>query len=225
VTVRQPQVSPFGDAALLVAWPELIDPALNELVHVLAELIRAERRAGAPWHPPVPAYASVLAPYDPLSMSAAEAEARLGQLLGEVWAGEPAATQDLPLLEIPVQYGGQDGPDLAEVAQRTGLSAAEVVGLHTAPTYRAYLLGFAPGFAYLGTLPPELHLPRRATPRQRVPAGSVGIAAAQTAVYPLSTAGGWHLLGRTEMRLWDIERDPPTLIRPGQQVRFVALGS
>lgn len=221
MSVAQPHIAPFGDSALLVAWPERIDPAINERVHALAQLIRAERRSGAAWLSPVPAYASLLAPYDPLRLSAVEAESRLGHMLAEVSAGTPAATDHLPLLEIPVHYGGEEGPDLETVAERTGLSPASVIELHTAQTYRAYLLGFAPGFAYLGTLSPELHLPRRATPRQRVPAGSVGIAAAQTAVYPLSTAGGWHLLGRTELGLWDIERDPPALIRPGQQVRFL----
>ncbi|MFV2065082.1 MAG: allophanate hydrolase subunit 1, partial [Chloroflexota bacterium] len=112
-------------------------------------------------------------------------------------------------------------PDLEEVAARTGLSVEAVVDAHSGTTYRVFMLGFAPGFAYLGTLPASLQLPRRAEPRLRVPSGSVAIAAAQTAVYPHSTAGGWHLLGRTDTVLWDRSAEPPARLRPGDRVRFV----
>ncbi|HUG47020.1 MAG TPA: 5-oxoprolinase subunit PxpB [Candidatus Limnocylindria bacterium] len=221
MNVDPSQIEPFGDAALLVSWPGGIDPATNDLVHALAERLRSARREGAGWGAPVPSYSSLLATFDPLRLGTEEARSALLALLQEPLP--VAAASSGMVLEVPVRYGGTHGPDLEEVARRTGLSPAQVIELHAARTYRAYLLGFAPGFAYLGTLPPELHLPRRATPRQRVPAGSVAIAAAQTAVYPLATPGGWHLLGRTELRLWDAQRDPPALIRPGQVVRFVPL--
>lgn len=130
--------------------------------------------------------------------------------------GEPGK-----LVIIPVAY---DGPDLDEVAERTGLTREEVIRRHTAREYDVFLLGFAPGWAYLGELDPALHLPRRSTPRTRVPAGSVAIAGAQTGVYPIATPGGWHLLGTTTVALFDRERNPPSLLRPGDRVRFEAIG-
>ena len=123
---------------------------------------------------------------------------------------------------VPVSYGGADGPDLADVAARTGLSEAEVVRLHSDAEYTVLVLGFMPGFPYLGILPVELDLPRRATPRVRVPAGSVAITGRQTGIYPFASPGGWHLIGRTSTRTWDPATNPPTLMAPGDRVRFVA---
>lgn len=120
---------------------------------------------------------------------------------------------------VPVDY---DGPDLADVAERTGLGIDAVVSAHTAASYRVEFCGFAPGFAYLSGLPDQLHLPRRATPRTRVPAGSVAIADRYSAVYPTASPGGWHLLGRTDMVLFDVERERPATLEPGTTVRFVA---
>jgi KipI family sensor histidine kinase inhibitor len=122
---------------------------------------------------------------------------------------------------VPVRYGGPDGPDLAEVAARTGHSEADVVRLHAAVEYRVFCVGFVPGFPYLGLVPEELALPRRATPRLRVPAGSVAIAGRQTGIYPADTPGGWHLIGRTDLPVWDPGREPPALLQPGARVRFV----
>jgi KipI family sensor histidine kinase inhibitor len=124
------------------------------------------------------------------------------------------------LIEIPARY---DGPDLAEVAKLTGLTPDEVIDRHSSRTYRAYACGFAPGFAYLGDLDESLILPRRATPRVRVPPGSIAIAGAQTAVYPLQTPGGWHLIGTTPIAMFDTKRDTPALIRAGDTVRFVRI--
>jgi KipI family sensor histidine kinase inhibitor len=144
-----------------------------------------------------------------------------GRGAGPAGSNTPEALgSDAQTLEIPVRYGGRDGPDLEQVAASLGLSPQEVVRRHAAPSYRIFVLGFAPGFAYLGPLPPELRLPRRAEVRQRVPAGSVAIAGEQTAVYPFETPGGWHILGRTELVLWDPAADPPALLRPGGRVRF-----
>lgn len=123
-------------------------------------------------------------------------------------------------VEIPVRY---DGDDLAAVADATGLSVEAVIARHTAGTYRSAFCGFGPGFAYLQGLDPALVLPRRATPRTRVPAGSVAIAAEYTAVYPDESPGGWHLLGHTDVTLWDLDRDPPATLAPGTRVRFVAV--
>jgi KipI family sensor histidine kinase inhibitor len=213
-----PQFSAFGDAALLVSFGKLMDAAVNRRVHGLAAAVEAIAQGAPGLAAPVPAYASLLVPFDPLATSPDEVAALIDGLLRDL---PPAAPETWPRLDITVRYGGADGPDLDEVAERTGLTPAQVVELHASVDYRCFMLGFSPGFAFLGELPAELELPRRDTPRQRVPQGSVAIGGRQTAVYPLPTPGGWHLLGRTELPLWDLRRDPPTLIRPGQMVRFV----
>jgi KipI family sensor histidine kinase inhibitor len=126
-------------------------------------------------------------------------------------------------IDIPVRYGGADGPDLAALAKQVGMSVDEVVKRHTQAEYIVFFLGFQPGFAYLGGLDPALHAPRRADPRLEVPAGSVGIGGEQTGVYPAVSPGGWQLIGRTDLNLFDPARQPPTLMQPGDRVRFVAL--
>jgi inhibitor of KinA len=214
----EPSITAYGDAALLVSFEQRIDPQINAQVHYLAAQVRAD----GVWGAPVPAYASLLVPYDPLGLSLEEAFDRLSALVA-LMVTKSVAPDRKPPVDILVRYGGDAGPDLTTVAERTGLTSAQVIELHSGTTYRAYMLGFAPGFAYLGAVPDALRLPRRATPRQRVPAGSVAIAAAQTAVYPLATPGGWHLIGRTDAVIWDARRDPPALIEAGREVRFVPL--
>ncbi|MDE2483412.1 MAG: 5-oxoprolinase subunit PxpB [bacterium] len=140
------------------------------------------------------------------------------------WCSMPttSALAGARTIEIPVRYGGEDGPDLAAVAAHCGMSEAEVIRLHASAEYVVFFLGFQPGFAYLGGLDPRLATPRRATPRTVVPAGSVGIAGLQTGIYPQRAPGGWQLIGRTETRLFDWRSDPPALLRAGDRVRFVA---
>lgn len=221
--VDEPQVVPIGDAALLVRFEQRIEPQINDRVHALAKAVRRRREATAgAIGEPVPAYASLLVPFDPLSTTAGAVREELADALAEVErAGTAEAGDRRPPIEIAVRYGGDDGTDLDQVAERTGLTPAQVVELHASVVYRAYMLGFAPGFAYLAELPAGLELPRRDTPRRRVPAGSVAIAGRQTAVYPRATPGGWHLIGRTDERVWDIERQLPALITAGRLVRFV----
>jgi KipI family sensor histidine kinase inhibitor len=213
------RIDSMGEAALLLTLGEEVAPDLNDLVHrVVAELALAALSAPG-LGTPVPAYASVLLPFDPdVVFEAAAREALVAALRGAT--GGPAPVSG-PLIEIPVRYGGRDGPDLAEVADRTGRSEPEVIALHAAHEYRVFLVGFVPGFPYLGVLPAELELPRRATPRVRVPSGSVAIAGRQTGIYPFPTPGGWHLIGRTDAPIWDARRDPPALLAPGARVRFV----
>jgi inhibitor of KinA len=219
-----PRIVPFGDAALLVVLGESIDVELNRRAHALAAaVIRDRARASAAWGSPVPAYASVLVPYDPLRTTPEAATARLSELVAEADGSDARDEEALPAVELRVRYGGDDGPDLYAVAVQTGLDEQAVVDLHAGTLYRVFLLGFVPGFAYLGTLPDALALPRRSEPRTRVPAGSVAIAGHQTAVYPFSTPGGWHLIGRTDDPLWDPARMPPARLRPGQSVRFVPI--
>lgn len=151
----------------------------------------------------------------------ADAEA-LERNLKLAWASGESREAVGRLVEIPVRYGGEDGPDLAEVAAHTGLAPEEVVRRHTAGEYVVYFLGFQPGFAYLGGLDPALATPRRREPRLAVPAGSVGIGGEQTGIYPASAPGGWQLIGRTDSALFDARRDPPSLFAPGDTVRFIA---
>ncbi|WP_457426208.1 5-oxoprolinase subunit PxpB [Roseateles sp. P5_E7] len=154
--------------------------------------------------------------FDPLRTEPAALEAAALAL----WAKPPRRQQLGRLVEIPVIY---DGPDLGDVASHCGLSIDEVVHRHTAGDYVVYFIGFQPGFAYLGGLDEALHTPRRAEPRVAVPVGSVGIGGAQTGIYPLATPGGWQLIGRTSLALFDPQAEPPTLLAPGDRVRFVAI--
>lgn len=151
---------------------------------------------------------------------AAEIGARLADLVRRIPTDPDTAGDDAPVIEVPVVY---DGEDLAAVAAASGLTVAEVVERHQRATYRCAFCGFAPGFGYLAGLDPALHLPRRETPRPRIPAGAVAIASHYTAVYPSASPGGWHLIGRTDVPLWSADRDPPALITPGAQVRFVGV--
>jgi KipI family sensor histidine kinase inhibitor len=232
IGIGRARVEHFGDAALLVVLGERVDRAVNDRVHRLAFGLdlRAARLPGL--GVTVPAYASVLVPFDPSVLAEADVRGVIEDALraaGEAVAAkkpaaapEPATAADLgPVTHVPVRYGGADGPDLAEVAVRTGLSEDDVVRLHAGAEYRVFCMGFVPGFPYLGMLPEELALPRRSTPRLRVPAGSVAIAGRQTGIYPSDTPGGWHVIGRTDLSAWDPHRDPPALLEPGARVRFV----
>lgn len=211
-----PRITPFGDAAVLVELGAVIEPELNARVHALAERLDHGVDGLEGLGRCVPAYASLLVPLG-AEVDPAVLIGRLAELAAET---EGVATSGA-LVEIPVMYGYDDGPDLDEVARLTGISPDAVIDQHAAAEYRVYMLGFAPGFAYLGPLPEALRVPRRGEPRVRVPAGSVAIAGAQTAVYPQQTAGGWHLIGRTEESLWDPSAAEPARLRPGDRVRFV----
>lgn len=205
------QIAAFGDRMLSVT-SEQPEPAR------LAAWLRALQGAPLPGQTDVvTGMRSLVLHYDPLAITPtalqALLEARLATTLTVVNA-------DAAIVEIPVWYGGRHGPDLAALAERAGLSEAEIIARHSAATYTVDLLGFLPGFAYLDGLDPALHAPRRATPRPRVPAGSVAIGADRTAVYPCASPGGWQLIGRTPVRLFDAERDPPALLAAGQRVRF-----
>lgn len=215
-----PRIEPLGDAALLVTFGERPHLVLTGRAHALAAAIDARRRAIEGLGRPVPAHASVLVPFDPLTIAAGDVETTLRDLLRGDGPG-PGDLVDATPLEIPVRYGGPDGLDLEELAAARGLRPAEVVELHAGAQYRVLFLGFAPGFAYLGGLPPALMTPRRATPRERVPAGSVAIAGEHSAVYPRSMPGGWNVIGRTDALLFDPAAEPPTPLHPGRIVRFV----
>jgi KipI family sensor histidine kinase inhibitor len=165
----------------------------------------------------IPALSSLTVLYDPLELP----KERLIAEIEAVCGTEHTVADCGKTWELPVVYGGEAGPDLGEVAAGAGISQEEAIALHAAQTYHVYMLGFAPGFAYLGDLPEALRLPRRATPRARLPAGSVAIASDMTAVYPLESPGGWHLIGRTPVTLWDMARRDEPLLKPGDRVRFL----
>ncbi|HEY8449480.1 MAG TPA: 5-oxoprolinase subunit PxpB [Bacillota bacterium] len=210
---------PAGDQALyLCIEPARIDPAISRRLQLLANALEAQPPRGV--REVIPAYSTLQVLYDPLVTDfrrvAAECRARFAELA------------DAPLppprrWRLPTLYGGEHGPDLEEVARYHGLSSDEVVRIHAGTDYFIHFMGFAPGFPYLGGLSPRLATPRLATPRTRVPAGSVAIGGAQTGVYPLSTPGGWRLIGRTPVPLCRPDRVPPAVLVPGDYVRFVPI--
>ena len=213
--MTRPRIHPLGDAALVceAAPPATLDCqrriwALAERARLMPHVVEV-----------VPGMNNLTIVFDPLE---ADYEALAAQLESG-WDAAEAADMDSAEIEIPVRYGGADGPDLAALAEHTGLSVDEVVKRHTQAEYIVFFLGFQPGFAYLGGLDPALAMPRRAEPRLEVPAGSVGIGGVQTGIYPAASPGGWQLLGRTELKLFDPARNPPTLMQPGDRVRFTAL--
>jgi len=209
-----PALTTLGDSAILVTLGDSVARDVNRRVHACAAAMRETRVPGV--LDVVPAYASLAVHYDPSAATADEMIATVRAILSRALADEPVSAESR-LVTIPVRY---DGPDLQPVADATGLSVEDVIARHSSVEYAVYMMGFAPGFAYLGELDPALHLPRRDTPRTRVPRGSVAIAGAQTAVYPLETPGGWHILGSTGLPLFDARRDPPALLRAGDRVRF-----
>jgi len=207
---------PGGDGALYVEFGNAIDPELNRRVR---QLQLAIQKAGPPWLvETVPTYRSLLVYYRPLRASPSEVRSQLEALACDAESGrvpQPAVT------DIPVAYGGEYGPDLGFVARHNGLSRDEVVRLHSDRAYLIYMLGFIPGFAYLGGMCSRLATPRLATPRAKIPAGSVGIAGDQTGIYPTESPGGWRLIGRTPLQLFHPLKEPPALLRMGDYVRFV----
>lgn len=204
-------IRPLGEAALCcsVAGPVTLDHQ-QRIWQLGAGLQSTPGLLGL-----IPGMNNLTLSFDPLHT---DAEA-LEQAARALWARPLRRQQADRLVEIPVRY---DGPDLADVATHCGLSPQEVVQRHTQGEYVVYFIGFQPGFAYLGGLDEALHTPRRAEPRVAVPAGSVGIGGAQTGIYPLATPGGWQLIGRTALPLFDPQAEPPTLLAPGDRVRFIA---
>ena len=202
-----------GDRALVVEFGDRIDRALNAEVLRLDTSLRSSELAGVV--ETVPTFRSLMVHYDPLVTTRANLERAIASLLDR----KPGSRSTGTLWRVPVCYDGEFAPDLAEVAHLTGLSPGEVVALHSGTRYHVYMLGFLPGFPYMGDLPPRLALPRRADPRVRVPAGSIAIATTLTAIYPYVSPGGWHLIGATPIRLFDPERAQPALFAPGDTVQ------
>jgi len=217
------KLEPLGDSAVVATLGAGVDALAS--VRGLAEAVVAAKARGI--LDVVPAYGTVTAFYDPLQFpeSSGDAYGAVCRLLEScaARAASAAPASSSRVLEIPVCYGGDFGPDLELVAGRCALGAAEVAALHTGSGYVVHAVGFTPGFPYLGGLPAALHTPRRDTPRIRVPAGSVGIGGSRTGVYPIASPGGWQIIGRTPMALFRPEERPAALLKPGDRVRFRAI--
>lgn len=218
------QITPLGDHALMVELGDSINESTHRRVQAAWRALAAEKLPGV--SEAVPAYTSVTLFYDPWQV--VQAGAPEGEIVGWLSAKVRERLKDPPkaakakprAVEIPVCYGDTFGPDLARVAALAKLSPEEIIKRHAKATYMVYLIGFAPGFPYLGGLPKELATPRHAKPRMEVPAGSVGIAGEQTGIYPQVTPGGWNLIGATPLRLFQPESNPPALLRAGDEVTF-----
>ena len=207
-----------GDSAIVVEFEARIDPAINALAIALAEALQATEVAGV--RDVVPTYRSVAIHFDPLRT---DIDALTGQIDRAVaTAGSSPVTSRSPI-RIPVCYGSEFGPDLPAVAAYAGCSEQAVVLAHTETTYRVFMLGFVPGFAYLGIVDQRIAMPRHAVPRVRVPARSVAIAGVQTGIYPSETPGGWRLIGRTPLPPFDPDRPEPFLMKAGDAVQFYAI--
>ena len=213
-----PKFLAAGDRAIVIELGDEISIECNRRVHSLHEKIERDLPAGIV--DLIPTYRSLLVEYDPSLISHSDLKARLVDIRGDA---DEAPESDAAVVHLPVLYGGEHGPDLEFIAQSAGISTDEVIALHSGTEYPVYMMGFTPGFPYLGGMTERIATPRRATPRGKIPAGSVGIAEAQTGVYPIESPGGWQLLGRTPLRLFDVTRDPPSLIDAGDSVRFVPL--
>jgi KipI family sensor histidine kinase inhibitor len=214
-----PIFAPCGDSALLVTLGDRIDLALNRRVHALAS-----RLGDDPLHglvSAVPGYATLLVHYDPLLLDYDQVLEWAQAQVRQVQAAHDDSLPPPRRVEVPTLYGSEYGPDLDFVATHCGLPPAEVVRRHAARDYPVYLVGFAPGFPYLGGLDESIAAPRLPSPRLKVPAGSVGIAGAQTGIYSVDSPGGWQLIGWTPLKLFDPARQPASLLAPGDLVRFV----
>lgn len=218
--VDQPSIENYGDNAVLVKWAVSgFDAGVSEAVHALA----AQLRQRNDFIEVMPGYDSLVASFDGAKMTVGAAKLRIENAI--VKPGGAQLGSEGRLIDIPVIYGGEAGPDLDALAKAVGLSPKEVIDRHSKRTYRVCMMGFIPGFAFLSEVDPTLQHPRHETPRSVVPAGSVGIANWQTGIYGLESPGGWQIIGRTELTMFDATRDEPFLVEAGDRIRFVPKGA
>jgi KipI family sensor histidine kinase inhibitor len=214
----EPRFLPGGDKALFVEFGNEISLELNRRVRNLKLAIEKETIPGG--IETVPAYRSLLVYFEPLTLSATDLRQTLLRLTQKPLESELTKPRQI---EIPAVYGGEFGPDLEFVAGHNKLSVNEVIQIHTGTPYLIYMIGFLPGFPYLGGMSPRIAAPRLDTPRTRIPAGSVGIAGTQTGIYPTASPGGWRLIGRTPLKIFDPTRTPPALFQAGDYLKFVSI--
>ncbi len=207
-----------GDSALLIEFGKEINPETNRKITALVQLMREQHIEGIV--DVIPAFCSLLINYDPRVLSYEELKERMEHLLKMETKTEATRKR---VFEIPVCYGGEYGPDIENIAEHAGLSVEEVIKIHSSKDYLIYMLGFLPGFTYLGGLDERIHTPRLASPRLKIRAGSVGIGGSQTGIYPLDSPGGWQLMGMTPVRTYDPERQTPILVEAGDYIRFIPI--
>ena len=212
----KPEIVPLGDSALLVQLGDEIDITINHRVHLLSSLINHSSLDGLV--ETVPSYSTLLIHYDPLILAEAEIHEWLREQLNLM---EDAGPKKPRRMEIPVRYGGEYGVDLSSVADYHRLRVEDVIRIHTSRTYTVYMMGFTPGFPYMGKVDKAIITPRLETPRAHVPAGTVAIAGSQTGIYPIDSPGGWRLIGYTALKLFDPTLEFPFLFSPGDEVKFV----
>ncbi len=213
----KPKIVPAGDSALLVQFGNEIDLTTNQRVHALAALLNISPLAGV--IETVPAYGTLLVHYDPLLLSFVQIRNYLREKLTQIHDNLPRKRKQI---EVPVSYGGEHGIDLETVARHCQLQIEDVIRIHSERTYTVFMMGFTPGFPYMGKLDDAIRTPRLETPRTRVPAGTVAIAGSQTGIYPIDSPGGWQLIGWTPLQLFNPESESPFLFSPGDEVKFIA---
>ena len=207
-----------GDSSLLIEFGNEISPEINRRIAAVVELMREQHIEGVV--DVIPAFCSLLVNYDPRVVGYEKMKKRLESLVRvDIKVGQVKRK----IFEIPVLYGGEYGPDLASIAEHAGISQDEVIAIHSSRDYLIYMLGFLPGFCYLGGLDERIHTPRLSNPRLRIRAGSVGIGGSQTGIYPLDSPGGWQLMGMTPVKTYDPEREIPILVEAGNYIRFVPI--
>ena len=216
----KPRFFPAGDLALVAELGDAISPEINRRVRSLTDALEQGSIPGV--FDFLPTYRSVLVYYDPLLVTSGEVQEGIERLLENAVAADTGARH---VVHIPTLYGGDMGPDIAFVAEHNAIDEQQVISMHSGTDYLVYMMGFSPGFAYLGGLDERLATPRLQSPRTEIPPGAVGIAETQTGVYPVASPGGWQLIGRTPVRLFDPARERPVLLSAGDYVRFVPLDS
>lgn len=212
----KPRIVSLGDSSVLVQFGDEIDLTINQRVHSLSNLITASSVNGI--IETVPAYATLLVHYDPLILSFIQMKAHLQMQISQL---EEIVSRKPRQIDVPVRYGGEDGPDLESVALYCGLRVEDVIRIHSEKIYTVYMMGFTPGYPYMGKLDDRLIMPRLETPRTRVPAGTVAIAGSQTGIYSIESPGGWQLIGWTPLKLFDLGAESPFLFSPGDEVKFI----
>lgn len=214
-------IFPLGDRAYLIIFRPEVSPVIQKKVAFLERRIRQQEVAGIV--ETVPGYHSLAVYYDPVSLPCDKVLSMLEKLLEDDESVIPPEEDYVKIVEIPTLYGNDYGPDLVDVARHCGMTSEEVIENHSSRTYLVYFIGFTPGFPYLGGMDQRLKTPRLAEPRLKIPAGSVGIAGEQTGIYPVDSPGGWRIIGRTPVPLYQPQKKPPTLLEAGDYVRFVPI--
>jgi len=209
-----------GDSAILIEFGKTISPEINSRITAVVQLLRDQHIEGV--QDIIPSFCALLINYDPRVLSYEQIKQRVEQLLK---AEAKSVVKRKRVFEIPVCYGGSFGPDILNIAQHAGLSVDEVIKIHSSEDYLIYMLGFLPGFCYLGGLDERIHTPRLSSPRLKIPAGSVGIGGSQTGIYPFDSPGGWQLMGMTPIKTYDSDREPAILYESGDFIRFVPIDS